>query len=44
MKTFFERSTAAAMDAVMCAMMNRLQWRLRGEASTREKFEAYLAA
>jgi pimeloyl-ACP methyl ester carboxylesterase len=44
MRTFLERSAAGAMDAVMCAMMNRLQWRLRGQASTREEFEAYLAA
>lgn len=44
MKTFLERSAACAMDAVMCAMMNRLQWRLRDQASTREEFEAYLAA
>ncbi len=44
MRTLLERAAAGAMDAVMCAMMNRLQWRLRGRASTREDFESYLAA
>ncbi len=44
MRTFLERTTARAMDAVMCAMMNRLQWRLRHQASTRAEFEAYLTA
>ncbi|MGH8047899.1 MAG: alpha/beta fold hydrolase [Chthoniobacterales bacterium] len=43
MRTFLERTTASAMDAVMCAMMNRMQWRLRHHASTREEFENYLA-
>jgi pimeloyl-ACP methyl ester carboxylesterase len=43
MKTFLERTAAGAMDSVMCAMMNRLQWRLRDQASTKEEFEKYLA-
>ena len=43
MRTFVERSVAGAMDSVMCAMMNRTQWALRGQATTREKFNAYLA-
>lgn len=44
MRTFLERSTAGAMDAVMCAMMNRLQWRLRDDTCSREEFLAYLDA
>jgi pimeloyl-ACP methyl ester carboxylesterase len=28
----------------MCAMMNRVQWRLRNQACTNEEFQAYLAA
>jgi pimeloyl-ACP methyl ester carboxylesterase len=31
------------MDAVMCAMMNGAQWRLRGHAVTRDRLEAYLS-
>ena len=31
------------MDAVMCAMMNSAQWRLRSHAVTRERLETYLA-
>lgn len=42
MKILLERSVAAAMDTVMCAMMNRMQWRLRDHACSREEFEAYL--
>ena len=30
------------MDAIMCAMMNTAQWRLRHHAVTRERLEAYL--
>jgi hypothetical protein len=36
------RLTHASMDAVMCAMMNTAQWRLRHLAVTRERLEAYL--
>jgi pimeloyl-ACP methyl ester carboxylesterase len=38
------RLAAQAMDAVMCAMMNHFQWRLRHDTCSREEFEAYLAA
>ncbi len=44
MKTFLERSAAAAMDSAMCAMMNFLQRRHHVRACSREEFEAYLAA
>lgn len=30
------------MDAIMCAMMNTAQWRLRDHAVTRERLEVYL--
>jgi len=43
MRDFLQRTAAAAMDGVMCAMMNRIQWRLRHQACSREEFEAYLA-
>lgn len=38
------RLVAHAMDAVMCVLMNRLQWRLRADVCTLAEFEAYLAA
>jgi pimeloyl-ACP methyl ester carboxylesterase len=44
MRIFLERSAAGAMDAVMCLMMNRLQWRLRHDTCTSEEFLAYLDA
>jgi len=36
------RLLAHVMDAVMCSMMNRLQWRLRADACSLEEFRAYL--
>jgi hypothetical protein len=36
------RVTHAGMDAIMCAMMNRNQWRLRRQAVSRENLDAYL--
>lgn len=44
MRDFLARTAAGAMDAVMCAMMDRLQWKLRRHACTREEFDAYLDA
>ena len=44
MRTFLERTAAGAMDAVMCALMNRLQWRLRHDTCSREELLAYLDA
>ncbi len=44
MREFLTRATAGAMDAVMCAMMDRIQWKLRGQACTKVEFEAYLDA
>lgn len=38
------RPLARAMDAVMCAMMNRIQRKLRHVACTRRELETYLAA
>lgn len=38
------RTAHAGMDAIMCAMMNTAQWRLRHHAVTKERLEAYLAA
>lgn len=38
------RTLHGAMDAVMCAMMNTAQWRLRRHAVTRDRLESYLAA
>jgi pimeloyl-ACP methyl ester carboxylesterase len=43
MRSLVERSAAFAMDSVMCAMMNTLQWRRRLVCS-REELEAYLEA
>lgn len=43
MRTFVERSAAVAMDSVMCAMMNTLQWRRR-LACSREELDSYLTA
>lgn len=37
------RTLHVGMDAVMCAMMNGSQWRLRGHAVTRDRLEAYLS-
>lgn len=36
------RTPHAGMDAVMCALMNITQWKLRGHAVTRERLEEYL--
>lgn len=43
MKRLVERHTSLAMDGVMCAMMNALQWR-RGLRCTRREMEDYLEA
>jgi hypothetical protein len=37
------RISHSVMDAIMCAMMNTAQWRLRHHAVTRERLEEYLA-
>lgn len=44
MRRFVGRSSAWMMDSVMCAMMNRIQWKLRDHGCTREEFEAYIEA
>ncbi|HEY5793242.1 MAG TPA: hypothetical protein VIS74_08080 [Chthoniobacterales bacterium] len=38
----FPRLAAASSDAVMCGLMNLLQWRLRREVCTRDELLAYL--
>lgn len=38
------RALHGGMDAIMCAMMNGAQWRLRGHAVTRDRLETYLGA
>jgi hypothetical protein len=38
------RGTHAVMDAIMCTMMNRAQWKLRHHAVTRERLDEYLDA
>jgi pimeloyl-ACP methyl ester carboxylesterase len=35
---------AAGMDAIMCALINGIQWRLRDQVCTVEEFDAYLSA
>lgn len=40
---FVERSLAGVMDAAMCIMMNRIQWKLRHTACTTEELETYFA-
>ena len=42
MISLLNRVTHAGMDAIMCAMMNRNQWRLRRQAVSRENLDAYL--
>ncbi len=44
MNRLFEKSAAIAMDGVMCAMMNRLQWHRRDQVSSRDDLESYLTA
>src|SRR3984893_12764333 len=36
------RHAASSMDAVMCAMINGIQWTLRKHVCTAEEFDAYL--
>ncbi len=44
MRRLLHRSASRAVDSVMCAMMNRLQWKLRHDACTAEELTAYLDA
>lgn len=37
------RIACSGMDAVVCALMNATQWRLRRDAVTRERLETYLS-
>jgi pimeloyl-ACP methyl ester carboxylesterase len=36
--------TAASLDALMCAMINGIQWRLQNHVTTPEELDAYLSA
>ena len=40
----FRRQTAAGLDAMMCALINGIQWRLRSYVCTPEELDAYLSA
>ena len=42
MRSLINSSAHAGMDAIMCAMMNIIQWRLRHHAVTHERLEEYL--
>ncbi len=42
MRSLINRTAHAGMDAIMCAMMNTAQWRLRHHAVTSERLEEYL--
>lgn len=44
MKTLVAKTVFLAMDGVMHAMMNTIQWRRNADTCTLEKFEKYLAA
>lgn len=43
MQMWWEKQTAALADGLMCALMNRLQWQLRGLACDAAELEIYLA-
>jgi pimeloyl-ACP methyl ester carboxylesterase len=42
MRSLINRTAHAGMDAIMCAMMNTSQWRLRHHAVTSDRLEEYL--
>ena len=42
MRSLINRTAHAGMDAIMCAMMNTAQWRLRHHAVTSERLAEYL--
>jgi pimeloyl-ACP methyl ester carboxylesterase len=42
MRSLINRTAHAGMDAIVCAMMNTVQWRLRHHAITSERLEEYL--
>jgi hypothetical protein len=44
MISLLNRTAHAGMDAIMCAMMNTAQWRLRRHAVSKERLEEYLTA
>ena len=43
-KTFVRMQTAASLDAVMCALINGIQWRLQNHVCTPEELDIYLSA
>jgi pimeloyl-ACP methyl ester carboxylesterase len=42
--TLLRKQTAATLDAVMCALINGIQWRLRNRVCTPEELDTYLSA
>jgi pimeloyl-ACP methyl ester carboxylesterase len=44
MKTFVRMRMAASADAVMCALINGIQWRLQKQVCTPEELDIYLSA
>ena len=44
MNTFVRMQTATGVDAVMCALINGIQWRLQNQVCTPEELEIYLSA
>jgi pimeloyl-ACP methyl ester carboxylesterase len=44
MKTLVRMQTAASVDAVICALINGIQWRLQNQVCTPEELDIYLSA
>src|ERR1700748_3609427 len=43
-ETLLRMQTAASLDAVMCAMINAIQWRLQNHVCTAEELNIYMSA
>jgi hypothetical protein len=43
-RTFFRRQTASGLDAVMCALINGIQWRLGNQVCTPHELDIYFSA
>ena len=44
METLLRMQTAAGLDAVMCALINGIQWRLQNHVCTAEELDIYMSA
>jgi hypothetical protein len=42
--TLLRRRTASGLDAMVCAVINGMQWKLRKHVCTQEEFDTYLSA